>query len=382
MVDSDAVRVLIAPDSFGGTLSAVEAADAIAAGWRAGAPDVELDLAPVSDGGPGFVDVLLTSLGGELGTVTVTGPLGEPVEAAFLLDRETGYVESAQACGLHLVPPDRRDPTLTTTYGVGQLLRAALAAGARRLVVGLGGSGTNDGGAGMLTALGVRLEDAAGTGLPPGAAALVDLARADASGLDARLADVDLVAATDVDNPLLGRFGATAMYGAQKGASPADLQLLEAALAHYADALGRALPGARSVTDAAGAGAAGGLGYAVLVLGGRRESGIGLVLEQARLIERIAAARLVVTGEGSYDRQSLRGKATSGVAAAAQVAGLPCLVLAGRVEVGRREMAAAGVAAAYSLVDETGSVQVAQAHAGEELARLAERVARQWSGTG
>jgi len=301
------------------------------------------------------------------------------VTAELLLHDATAYVESAQACGLLLVPPDRRDPKCTTTYGVGELLASALDAGACQVVVGLGGSSTNDGGAGMLTALGLVFLDNAGAALRPVGGTLAGLARADAAGLDPRLGSVDLVAASDVDNPLLGPVGATATYGPQKGASAADVEELDAALAHFADVLGRALPPAAEVVEAPGAGAAGGLGYALLALGARRESGIGLVLGHSRLAERIGAADLVVTGEGSYDWQSLRGKATSGVAAATSAAGLPCLVLAGQVSVGRREMAAAGVAAAYSLVDFAGSVEAAQTQAAEKLRMLAERVAREWS---
>lgn len=372
------MRVVLAPDSFGGTLSAVEAAGAMAAGWGAGAPGVQVDLAPVSDGGPGFVDVLHTSLGGDLRSITLTGPLGEQLTAEFLLDGDTAYVESAQACGLQLVPADRRDPRWTTTYGVGELIGAAIHAGARRVVVGLGGSSTNDGGAGMLAALGMAFSDCAGAAISPVGGALAALERADAAHL-AFGRSVDLVAATDVDNPLLGPTGATATYGPQKGATPADVEELDAALAHYAEVLGRALPAAADVVAAPGAGAAGGLGFAMLALGARRESGIGIVLGHTGLAERIDAAQLVVTGEGSYDWQSLRGKAVSGVAAAAAAAGVPCLVLAGRVSVGRREMAAAGVAAAYSLVDSAGSAEAAQSGAGRELRALAERVAGQWA---
>lgn len=373
------MRVVLAPDSFGGTLSAVEAAGAMAAGWGAGAPGVQVDLAPVSDGGPGFVDVLHTSLGGDLRSIRLTGPLGEQLTAEFLLDGDTAYIESAQACGLQLVPADRRDPRWTTTYGVGELIGAAIHAGARRVVVGLGGSSTNDGGAGMLAALGMAFSDRAGAAISPVGGALAALERADAAQLAFGPRSVDLVAATDVDNPLLGPTGATATYGPQKGATPADVEELDAALAHYAEVLGRALPAAAGVVAAPGAGAAGGLGFAMLALGARRESGIGIVLGHTGLAERIDAAQLVVTGEGSYDWQSLRGKAVSGVAAAAAAAGVPCLVLAGRVSVGRREMTAAGVAAAYSLVDSAGSAEAAQSGAGRELRALAERVAGQWA---
>jgi glycerate kinase len=346
------MRVVIAPDSFGGTLSAVEAADAIAAGWSAAAPDDALDRAPMSDGGPGFVDVLHASLGGDLVEITVTDPLGRPTPAAYLRVGDTAYVESAQACGLHLVDAAERDPVAATTYGVGELVAAALDAGATTLVVGLGGSATTDGGAGMLAALG-----------GPAAAA-------------ERLAGVEVVAATDVDNPLLGISGASAVYGPQKGATREQVIELEGRMERWADELAAAV--GRDVREQPGAGAAGGLGAALLAVGGRRASGLGMVVDALALADRIAAARVVVTGEGSFDAQSLRGKVVAGVARLAQEAGVPCLVLAGRVDVGRREAAAAGVEAAYDLVGAVGE-RAAVGEAARSLRQLAERVAGQWS---
>ncbi len=373
------MRILLAPDSFGGTLTAVQAAAALAAGWREAAPDVDLDLAPVSDGGPGFLDVLHAALGGRLVAVTVADPLRRPTSAEVLVADGTAYVESAQAAGLHLLTPTERDPGRGTSFGVGELLRAALDAGVERVVVGLGGSGTNDGGAGMLVALGLRLMAGSGAAVEPTGAALAGLARVEPAGVDDRLGRTVLVAATDVDNPLLGPTGASAVYGPQKGASPDQVQRLDHALARWAAALAAARPGAAAYADAPGAGAAGGLGFALLVLGARRQSGIDLVLDAVRLPERIAAADLVVTGEGSFDWQSLRGKATSGVAAAAAAAGLPCVVVAGSVAVGRREMAAHGVAAAYSVAESAGSVRAAMEQPAMQLQRLAARVAGSWS---
>src|SRR3954470_20777414 len=233
------VRVLVAPDSFGGTLSAVEAAEAVGAGWRRGAPHADLDLLPLSDGGPGFVDVLHNALGGDLLHLIVRDPLARPVPAALLVAGGTAYIESAQACGLHLLARAERDPMHPSTYGVGQLVRAALDSGADRVVVGLGGSGTNDGGRGMLGALGLREYDERG------------VAR---SGLDPRLRQVDLVAATDVDSPLLGPDGASVVFGPQKGASAATVALLEGRMRRWAAALD---PASAAVP---GAGAAGGLG--------------------------------------------------------------------------------------------------------------------------
>lgn len=364
-------RLLVAPDSFGGTLSAVEAASAIAGGWRRTAPETEVDLAPLSDGGPGFVDVLVASVGGERRVAEVAGPLGRPVSAYWLLVGDTAYVESAQAAGLHLIPPAERRPGRTTTYGVGQLVGAALDAGVRRVVVGLGGTGTNDGGAGLLAALGLG-------GVPdPTADGLAGLDRVDAGRL--RPIGGELVAATDVDNPLLGPVGASAVFGPQKGAAPEDVPRLDAALAHWVRLLGAALPGAQAAAKRPGAGAAGGLGYALLALGARREAGFAVIREATGLAERAAAADLVLTGEGRLDHQSLRGKVVSGVAAVAGAAAVPCVVLAGQVALGRRELAAAGVASAYAVAEVAGSVPAAMAEPARHLAALAERVARTWS---
>lgn len=359
------MRVVVAPDCFAGTLSAAQAAEAIADGWRTTRPADELVLLPMSDGGPGFLD----ALPGTLVTALVEDPLARPALASFRLDGRTAYVESAQACGLHLLEPEERDPAVTTTYGVGQLVIAAVEAGAGRVVLGLGGSATNDGGAGLLAALGVRREDADGARLPPGGQALARAAR-----LVGRPRPVELVAATDVDNPLLGPHGATRVFGPQKGT--ADLDALEAALSWWADLLEGHL--GLTVRDAPGAGAAGGLGFAVLAAGGERVSGVQVVAEAIGLATAVQGADLVLTGEGAFDVSSLRGKVVSGVAAAAQQEGVPCVVLAGQVSVGRRQAAAAGVEAAYSLEEEVGPERALE-EAGEALATLAARVAGTWS---
>jgi len=370
------MRVLLAPDGFGGTLSPAAAAEALAAGWRRGAPADELDLAPLSDGGPGFLEVLSAALpDAATRTLEVEDPLARPVTASVLLDGSTAYLESAQACGLHLLAAHERDPRVTTTFGVGQLLRAALDAGARRVVVGLGGSATNDGGAGLLAALGVRRTDAAGEQLAPGGAALRELDRL--SGVpEPRLADVELVAATDVDSPLLGLRGASATFGPQKGASREDVALLDGALARWADVLEAHL--GTPVRDLPGAGAAGGLGAALFALGARREPGIALVQSAVGLAARVARADLVVTGEGAFDVSSLTGKVVSGVAALAAEHAVPCVVLAGQVQLGRREAAAAGVEQAWSLVEAVGAER-ALGEPASALAELAARVAAQWS---
>jgi glycerate kinase len=369
--------VLVVPDSFGGTLSAAQAADAIAAGWADGAPHDRVDPRPLSDGGPGFTEVLHAALGGDLLPLTVPDPLGRPVPATVLLAGGTAYVESAQACGLHHLAPGERDPKVTSTYGVGLMLAAAVEAGARRVVVGLGGSATNDGGAGMYAALGAPPLGAGGTALPYGGAALA--ACTGLGGVPA-LRGADLVLASDVDSPLLGLHGASAVYGPQKGADRADVLLLDSALQTWAEVLVAHLPGCPpDLATLPGGGAAGGLGAALLALGGHREPGIELVRSLVGLDDALARAELVITGEGSFDFQSLRGKVVSGVAAAALERGVPCVVLAGQVHVGRREMAAAGVEAAYSLAEHAGSVDAAIREPAEGLRALAARVAKEWS---
>ena len=371
------MHVLVAPDKFAGTLTAVEAAEAVAAGWRDAAPGDELLVRPLSDGGPGFVDVLHHASGGRLVEVPTVDPLGRPVTGSVLLAGDgTAYVESAQACGLHLLAPHERSPRTTTSYGLGPLLLAAVESGVRRIVVGLGGSATNDAGAGMLSALGVTPLDEAGYAVGYGGAALLGCARLDGAP---RIRGVALVAATDVDNPLTGLYGASSVYGPQKGATREDVLVLDAALARFSrvleEGLGSCPPG---VGELPGAGAAGGLGAALFALGGGRVSGIGLVRELTGLDAALDAADLVVTGEGSFDAQSLRGKVVAGVAGAAAERGLPCVVVAGRVSAGRRLAAAAGITESHSLVDAVGEDE-ALARPAEALRALAGRIARQWS---
>ncbi len=359
------MRVLIAPDKFAGTLTAVEAAEAIAAGWRRHAPDDELDLAPMADGGPGFVDVLHSALGGSLDAVTVSGPHGDPVPAVVLRVGTTAYVESAQAAGLHLAS----GPVETaSSVGVGELVLAAVAGGATTVVVGLGGTGTNDGGAGVLAALGARADGVLDGGAAPlGAVTTVDLSEA-----RSRLDGVTLVAASDVDNPLTGLFGATKTFGPQKGVAEDRIAEVDGWLESLAAATDR-----RTSLEK-GAGAAGGIGYALLVLGASREPGIELVASAVSLAERARTSDLVVTGEGAFDFSSRAGKVPYGVAAVASEALRPCIALAGQVLVGSREMRALGIESAYSLVDLVGEERAFSAPA-EALADLAARVARTWS---
>ncbi|MFE0591848.1 glycerate kinase [Micromonospora echinospora] len=377
------MRVLLCPDKFAGTLPAQEVAHAVATGWREVAQGDELLIRPLADGGPGFVAVLADALGGRRIPVPTVDPLGRPAAGEILLtDDGTAYLESAQACGLHLLAPDERDPKTTTSYGLGLLVTAAVEHGARTVVIGLGGSGTNDAGAGMFAALGATPLDDAGRALPYGGAALVAVA-----GLDGvpRLRDATLVAASDVDNPLLGLHGASNVYGPQKGATREDVLLLDAALERFAGVLEKDLPGCPAGLGALpGGGAAGGLGAAVLALGGRCESGIGLVTRALDLEAALDAVDLVITGEGSFDHQSLRGKVVAGVAGAARDRGVPCVVVAGRVSTGRREAASAGVTDTYSLVEhfggeEHGGVEAAMSRPAEGLRALGARLAGQWS---
>ncbi|MFC7361640.1 glycerate kinase family protein [Nocardioides astragali] len=359
------MRVLIAPDKFAGTLTAVEAAEAIAAGWRRQAPGDDLDLAPMADGGPGFVDVLHAALGGELAAVTVSGPHGSPVPAVVLRVGETAYVESAQAVGLHLVDGD---PETASSRGVGELILAAVTGGARTVVVGLGGSGTNDGGAGVLAALGASSDGV----LDGGPAALASVLQVDLSAARACLSGVALVAASDVDNPLTGLFGATKTFGPQKGIGEERIAEVDGWLEAFATATDR-----RTSLEK-GAGAAGGIGYALLALGASRRPGIDFVTDAVSLAERARRADLVVTGEGAFDFSSRAGKVPYGVAGVASEALRPCIALAGQVLVGSREMRALGIESAYSLVELVGEERALGAPA-DALAQLAERVARTWS---
>ncbi|MGH3361900.1 MAG: glycerate kinase family protein [Nocardioides sp.] len=360
------MRVLIAPDKFAGTLSAVEAAQAIATGWHRQAPGDELDLAPMSDGGPGFVDVLHEALGGELLAVTVTGPFGTLVPATVLVADGAAYVESAQACGIHLTGGEGAE--FATTEGVGQLVAAALGTGVGTVVVGLGGSGTNDGGAGLLAGLGATADGS----LDTGAIGLETVSAVDLGPARQRLGDVRIIAATDVDSPLTGLFGATKTFGPQKGIPEERLPVVDGWLEGFAEVTDR------RVSLEKGAGAAGGLGFALLLLGGSREPGIELVASAVRLGERARTADLVITGEGAFDFSSRSGKVPYGVAAVAAEVLRPCVAIAGQVLVGSREMRALGVESAYAVVDLAGEERAFGDPAGA-LADAAARVARTWS---
>jgi glycerate kinase len=371
-----AVRVLICPDKFAGTLTANAAAQAIAEGWASVAAGDTLDLRPLADGGPGFVDVIDAALEGKRVPVSTVDPLGRPVDAEIVVKDSVAYLESAHACGLHLLSASERDPNVTSSFGLGAMVRSAIDAGASEVIIGLGGSATNDGGAGLIAALGGVPVDASGNPLVRGGAALADCA--EIVGIP-KLNGVHLTGATDVDSPLTGIFGASAVFGPQKGASREDVLLLDAALEHFSHVLSDSLPTCpANLASRPGSGAAGGLGAAILALGGGLRSGMELVRELTGLDQALDQADLVITGEGSLDAQSLRGKVVAGVAGGARDRGLPCIVLAGQSSAGRREAAAAGVTDVYTLVDHFGSSERAMAEAAAGLRDLGARLATQW----
>jgi glycerate kinase len=366
------MKIVLAPQALKGSLDAAAVGAAMADGVRIAAPDAEITIIPVADGGEGTVRALVAATDGQLLHTQVTGPLCEPVEAEWGLlgaaagtpDEPTAVIEMAAAAGLPLVPPERRDPRVTTTCGVGELLRAALDAGCTRILLGIGGSATNDGGAGMARALGARLLDADGHVLPPGGAGLAQLARIDVSGMDARLARTAVRVACDVTNPLTGPEGASAIYGPQKGATPKMVAELDAALAHYAGILKRDL--GTDVAAIPGSGAAGGLG-AGLVAYARAElvPGARLVFEALRFDERITGAGLIFTAEGRLDAQTAYGKAVGAVAEAGQRQGVPVVALAGAVAMDDAALRALGLSAALPLADGPLTLEESMARAAD-----------------
>ncbi|MFC8878260.1 MULTISPECIES: glycerate kinase [Streptomyces] len=371
-------RVLVAADKFKGSLTAVEVAERVTAGLRRVVPDLQVEALPVADGGDGTVAAAVAA-GFERRETRVAGPLGEAVTAAYALREGTAVVEMAEASGLQRLPDGVLAPLTASTYGSGELLRAALDAGARTIVFGVGGSATTDGGAGMLAALGARFLDAAGAPVAPGGGGLAALASADLSGLDPRLSEVELVLASDVDNPLTGPKGAPAVYGPQKGATPEDVTALDAALAHFAKVLEQTEGvGARAAEYAAspGAGAAGGIGFGAMLLGARFRPGIEVMLDVLGFAPALERAELVITGEGSLDEQTLHGKAPAGVAAAARAAGKEVVAVCGRLALPAETLGRAGIRRAYPLTDVEPDVAKCIADAGPILERVAEGIAR------
>ena len=371
------MRVVIAPDKFKGSLTALEAAEAMARGLSRVDPCAEIDRVPMADGGEGTVAALVAATGGSYRTVTVTGPLGEPVVASFGLlgDGRTAALEMASASGLWLVPPALRDPLRATTRGTGQLLLAALEAGARRVIVGIGGSATNDGGAGLGQALGFRLLDTQGRELGPGGGELDRLARIERTGQAAGLGSATIAVACDVTNPLCGPRGASAVYGPQKGATPEMVERLDRNLGHFADIVARDLDVA--VRDIPGSGAAGGLGGGMVAFaGGRLEGGVNLVIEAVNLRERLHSADLCLTGEGALDGQSAFGKTAVGVARLAHSLGCPTLAIAGSIGPGAAAVLEQGIDAYFSICPGPVHIDEAIERASELLENATAQAAR------
>ncbi|WP_313170054.1 glycerate kinase [Massilia oculi] len=351
------MKIVIAPDSFKESLSALEAASAIEAGFREVFPDADYVKVPVADGGEGTVEAMVAATGGRQVVLQATGPLGRPVEAFYGLtgDESTAVIEMAAASGLELVAPDERDPLVATSRGTGELIRAALDAGARRFILGVGGSATNDGGAGMLQALGVGLLDARGAELAPGGGALALLDRIDVSRLDPRVNDCVFEVACDVSNPLVGPKGASAIFGPQKGATPGMVEQLDANLRHYAGVIARDL--GQEVADIPGAGAGGGIAAAMLVfLKGRLRPGSEIVADAVGLDAVVRDADLVVTGEGRIDSQTVNGKTPIGVARVAGRHGKPVIAIGGCLANDASAVHAHGIAVTFSTVMRAGTV--------------------------
>jgi glycerate kinase len=373
------MKIVIAPDSFKDSLSAQGVADAIALGLAEVWPDAQLIKCPMADGGEGTVESILAACEGQLRRTTVRGPLGTAVDAAWgwLPQSHTAIIEMAEASGLQLVAPGKRDACTSSTFGTGELIRAALDAGAQRVILAIGGSATNDGGAGAMQALGVKLLDAQGQTLAPGGLALAQLAHIDLSEIDPRLNAVRFDIAADVNNPLCGPHGASAIFGPQKGASPDQVQQLDAALGHFARLCAQAL--GKDVKDEPGSGAAGGLGFAAKAfLDAQFKAGVEVVAELVGLAEAVKGADLVITGEGRFDAQTLRGKTPFGVARIAREQGVPVIVIAGTLGEGYQDLYEHGIDAAFALASGPMTLEQACTEAPRLLRDRASDIARVW----
>lgn len=371
------MKIVIAPDSFKGSLTALEAANAIEEGLKRVFPGSEILKVPMADGGEGTVQSLVDATGGRIVKKLVTGPLGEKVEAQFgvLGDGRTAVIEMAAASGLPLVPPEKRNPMLTTTYGTGELIKAALEMGCRRFIIGIGGSATNDGGAGMAQALGAKLLDEEDSDIPFGGGGLLKLERIDISTLDPRIAESEIVVACDVDNPLTGPRGAARVYSPQKGATPEMVEILDRALERFARIVKRDL--GKDIKDVPGAGAAGGLGAGLMAfLNARLQLGVDIVIEATELEEKVKGADLVITGEGGIDSQTVYGKTPIGVAKVAKKFDIPVIAIAGGISDDASVVYEHGIDALMSIIPRPMSLDEAMAQGAKLLADAAERVAR------
>ena len=371
------MKIIIAPQGFKASISGLAAAQAIARGVSAAVPHAETILAPVADGGDGTLNALVDATGGQTFTTTVTGPLGQPIDAQWgvMGDRQTAVIEMALASGLALIPQRRRNPRTTTTAGTGEILKEALERGYTRIIVGLGGSATNDGGAGFASALGAQFLDPAGRPLPPGGAALARLQTIDTSRLHPAIPNATIIAATDVTNPLCGPEGASAIFGPQKGANPETVQELDAALANYARIISRDLH--RNVAHQPGAGAAGGLGAGLMAFtGATLQSGIDMVCQVLNFDALLQNADLVITGEGRADRSTIFNKAPAGVARRAQTHGVPTILLAGSLGPGYEELYQHSIAAVTPIPDRPMTFELSLSRTAELLETAAERAMR------
>lgn len=376
------MHVLLCPDSFKGSLSSPDVAAAMAVGLHRAKPDVTTEIIPMADGGEGMARIVTDALGGEWRQVSVEGPNGSPVDAGWGWDRahHRAVLEVASACGLDLLPASQRDPWQLHTRGVGQLILAALDAGARQLLIGLGGSGTNDGGAGLLAALGVVFRDRQGGVLEPTPAGLASLDTVDFDRLDPRLDSVQLVLLTDVDNPLTGGHGASATFGPQKGLALDQVAAMDMRIQQVAEAIAVARPLACPI-DAPGMGAAGGLGFALgAVLGAATRMGSDYIAELVGLDAAIARADLVITGEGSLDGQTARGKVVAEVLRRARGLSKPVLAVAGSIQCSEEQIAHFGLAGATSLCNEQVSVEEAMARSAELVTERTAEAFRHWLG--
>ncbi|SNY75574.1 glycerate kinase [Enterobacter sp. CC120223-11] len=370
------MKIVIAPDSYKESLSALDVACAIEEGFRQIFPDAEYVKIPVADGGEGTVEAMVAATCGRVITVKVTGPLGEPVQAFYGIsgDEHTAFIEMAAASGLESVPPARRNPLKTTSWGTGELIRHALDAGVKSIIIGIGGSATNDGGAGMAQALGVKLLSENGQQIPPGGEGLEQLSRIDLSGLDSRLAACRIDVACDVTNPLTGKEGATAVFGPQKGATAEMIPQLDAALTHYATLIERDLK--IDVLNLEGGGAAGGMGAALFAFcGATLRPGIEIVTEALQLAEQVASADLVITGEGRIDSQTIHGKVPVGVAKVAKRFHIPVIAIAGSLTEDVEVVHQHGLDAVFSVLYQVGTLEDALAGAEENVRRTARNVA-------
>jgi glycerate kinase len=373
------MKIVIAPDSFKDSLTAQGVANAIAEGLAEVWPDAELVQCPMADGGEGTIEAILAACDGQWMSASVSGPLGVAVEAqwGWLEQTRTAIIEMAMASGLQLLTLEQRDACLSSTQGTGELIHAALDAGAQRIILAIGGSATNDAGSGMLSALGARFFDGSGQLLAPGGLALAQVQRIELDGLDARLRDVRFEVAADVDNPLCGAHGASPIFGPQKGASPQQVLELDAALGHFADHSARVL--GRDLRDHPGCGAAGGMGFAAKAyLNATFRPGVEVVADLVGLAEALDGADLVITGEGRFDAQTLRGKTPFGVARIAQRKGVPVIVLAGTLGEGYADLYAHGISAAFALASGPMTLDYACRHAASLLRDRARDLARVW----